>query len=162
MNSSLYKLIQIPTISDEGSLSFAEVHKHIPFAIKRFYLIYNADDGNVRGKHAHRNLQQVLFCIKGSLTVVLDDGTSREQVILDDPSKGVVLGNMVWREMHGFTKDTIVFVVASEFYQESDYIRDYAKFLEFVKESTMEPMTTRKRLANLWGKLQHTIQKGAV
>jgi dTDP-4-dehydrorhamnose 3,5-epimerase-like enzyme len=130
----LYKIITIPTIVDEASLSFAETKKHIPFPINRFYMIYNADEGNVRGKHAHQQLEQVLFCIHGKLKIVLDTGEERKTIILDKPSKGLYLGNMIWREMHEFKKDTVLFVVASKHYNESDYIRDYATFKSIVNK----------------------------
>lgn len=132
MNSDItHAIITIPTVLDEAKLSFAEAARHIPFFIKRFYLIYQADDGAIRGKHAHKHLQQVLFCLRGSITIVIDNGQTREEIFLDSPSKGLYLGNMVWREMHGFTSDTILFVVASDYYNERDYIRDYSEFLEF-------------------------------
>ncbi len=140
----LYKIITIPTIVDEASLSFAETKKHIPFPINRFYLIYDADEGNVRGKHAHQELEQVLFCIHGKLKIVIDTGEVRKTIVLDKPSKGLYLGNMIWREMHEFKKDTVLFVVASRHYKESDYIRDYSTFKSIVSAKKKKQNTINK------------------
>lgn len=122
-------LITVPHIKDEASLVIAEANRHIPFTIRRIYYILNADNGAHRGKHAHRKLNQVLFCIKGSVTIVLDNGKTREEFVLDKPNIGVFMDNMMWREMKDFTKDTVLLVFASEYYDEKDYIRDYDQFL---------------------------------
>lgn len=153
MSTHLYKTIQIPTIIDEASLTFAEAKRHIPFQIKRFYLIYNADTNNIRGKHAHRRLKQVIFCIRGSIRMVLDNGSRREEVLLDNPHTGLLLENMVWREMHGFTKDTILFVVASEYFEERDYIREYDEFIAIAKSRKRFP----EILISLWGFIERRL-----
>lgn len=129
INTKLSKIIEIPLISDGASLCFAESDRHIPFKINRFYYIFSAQDNDHRGMHAHRKLQQVLFCIQGSITLVLDNGFEREEIVLDEPNKGVVLGNMIWREMKNFKKNTVLLIMASEYFNEKDYIRDYDQFV---------------------------------
>jgi len=89
---------------------------------------------NRRGYHAHRDLQQVAICISGSCKFLLDDGRERvENVILDSPNKGLFIDKMIWREMYDFSDDCILLVLASEYYDESDYIRDYEEFLKLIK-----------------------------
>lgn len=107
-----------------------EVGKTVPFAIKRVYYIFGTKVGVSRGFHAHKNLQQVAVCVKGKCRFVLDDGQQREEVWLDSPAKGLLISNLVWREMHDFSLDCVVLVLASECYTESDYIRNYSDFKE--------------------------------
>jgi dTDP-4-dehydrorhamnose 3,5-epimerase-like enzyme len=121
-------MITLPKIEDEGFLCFAEGNNHLPFSVKRFYYIADVVEGAKRGFHAHHETRQVLFCIKGSITIVLDNGQEREKVILDQSNKGIFLDKMMWHEMEDFTEDTVLLVAASEYYDEKDYIRDYKKF----------------------------------
>lgn len=121
------KLVSLPTVTDECSLTFAE-NPLIPFVPKRIYYIYEATTDWPRGYHAHHKTQQILFCLKGSITVVLEDGKQRETVTLDKPNVGVLLEPYIWHEMHDFEKDTILLVLASENYDPDDYIRDYNEF----------------------------------
>lgn len=130
INNSLIKLIEIPEIYDEGQLYFAEVNKHIPFTINRFYLISNVVDRAVRGKHAHRKTKQVLFCVSGSITLILDDGQQKEAITLKKPNIGIFLDTMLWHEMVAFRRNTILLVVASELFDEADYIRNYSEYLQ--------------------------------
>ena len=113
---------------DRGSLVALESHKKIPFEIKRVYYIFDTKSGVVRGLHAHKNLSQVMVCLKGSCRIVLDNGCTKEQVVLDSPDKGLLIDIMIWREMHDFSSDCLLFILASEHYAESDYIRDYDEF----------------------------------
>lgn len=130
---SLITLVELPAYGDgRGDLVSVEGGKHIPFTIKRVYCLYHLGD-HPRGMHAHRQLQQLAFCVHGSCRFVLDDGTKREEVVLSDPRKGLLIGNLVWREMHDFSDDCVIMVLASEHYDESDYIRDYDTFLVTVK-----------------------------
>ncbi len=129
IKTKISKIIEIPKVTDEAYLAFAEGNRHIPFNIKRFYFIYDVNDNAIRGKHAHHKNKQVLFCIKGKIKVILDNGVEREEVILDKPNKGIFLDKMTWHEMVEFKKNTILLVLASEYYKEQDYIRDYGKFL---------------------------------
>jgi len=126
---SLIKWIEFPSLGDDrGSLVALEGTKTVPFDIKRVYYIFDTKQGVSRGFHAHKNLEQVAICVRGSCRMVLDDGTNRVDAILDSPIKGIYIGNLVWREMHEFSEDCVLLVLASEHYDESDYIRDYQDF----------------------------------
>lgn len=118
-----------------GSLIAIEQLKDIPFEIKRVYYMYDTTEGVTRGYHAHKNLQQVLICVHGSCKIRLDNGTEKEIVILDKPYEGLYVSNNMWREMFDFSPDAVLMVLASELYDESDYIRDYDEFLKFIKEN---------------------------
>lgn len=127
---SLIKWIDFPALGDErGSLIALEAEKSVPFVIKRVYYIFDTKDGVARGFHAHKKLQQVAVCITGKCRMILDNGHERKEVWLDSPTKGLVIGDLVWREMHDFSEDCVLLVLASEYYDESDYIRDYDEFL---------------------------------
>lgn len=129
----LANILDFKTNGDErGSLVALESYKNIPFDIKRVYYIFGTKSGVVRGLHAHKNLMQVLICLKGSCRVVLDDGSIKEQVVLNTPNQGLLVENIIWREMHDFSADCVLLVLASENYDENDYIRDYGEFLEVI------------------------------
>jgi dTDP-4-dehydrorhamnose 3,5-epimerase-like enzyme len=128
----LIKWIDFQSLGDErGSLVAVEIgmEKAVPFDIKRLYYIYHTEKGVSRGYHAHKNLKQVAICVSGKCRMVLDDGNGREEVWLDCPTKGLVIENMIWREMHDFSTDCVLLVLASEHYNETDYIRDYEEFI---------------------------------
>lgn len=118
---------------DRGSLISLEQHKNIPFEVKRIYYIFGTKEGVSRGFHAHKNLEQVAICVKGSCRFLLDDGKNKEEIILDNPSIGLYIKNIIWREMHDFSEDCVLIVLASDYYDETDYIRDYNLFLEGYK-----------------------------
>ena len=127
---SLIKWIDFPALGDErGSLVALEAEKSVPFVIKRVYYIFGTKAGVSRGFHAHKKLQQVAICITGNCRMILDDGQQRSEVLLNSPNKGLVIGDLVWREMHDFSKDCVLLVLASEHYDESDYIRNYDDFI---------------------------------
>lgn len=132
-----YKIVQIKTVDagELGKLSFFEGTRDIPFEVRRIYYIYDAPKGTQRGGHAHRNLHQILFCPYGRIEIVLDDAHSRESVMLDAPSKGLLIGPGLWREMIWHTDHAVLCVAASEYYDEHDYIRDYQDFLAYKKEN---------------------------
>jgi dTDP-4-dehydrorhamnose 3,5-epimerase-like enzyme len=131
---SLIKTIDFPPLGDErGSLVALEAHKTVPFDVKRVYYIFGTKPGVSRGFHAHRALQQVSVCVTGKCRMVLDDGQRREEVWLDSPTKGLLIGDLVWREMHDFSPDCVLLVLASEFYDETDYIRSYDEFKRVVE-----------------------------
>ena len=124
------KFIDFQIHGDErGQLIALEENINIPFPIKRVYFMYDTKLGVHRGMHAHKSLQQVLFCVSGSCMIRLDDGKERKEVKLDKPEKGLFIGPGIWREMFDFQMGTVLMVVASEYYNESDYIRDYQDFL---------------------------------
>lgn len=128
--TKLSQIITIPKISDEGSLCFMESKTHIPFEINRVYYIFDVIKNAVRGLHAHKKTDQVLFCISGSITIILDNGKEKEAVTLNKPNMGIYLPRMLWHEMVAFKPGTILLVVASDVYKESDYIRNYSEFLQ--------------------------------
>ena len=127
------KYVFQPHGDDRGQLVSLEEFKDIPFRIKRVYYLYDTAAGMVRGKHAHKCLQQILVCIHGSCKVLLDNGQEKTVVPLEKPYEGVYVSNNMWREMYDFSSDAVLMVLASELYSESDYIRDYDEFLDFVK-----------------------------
>lgn len=122
-----------PHGDDRGQLIAFEENKDIPFHIKRVYFMYDTAPGVVRGKHAHKNLEQILVCIHGSCKIRLDNGKGETKVVpLEKPYEGLYVSNDMWREMFDFSPDAVLVVFASELYDESDYIRDYDEFLKFV------------------------------
>jgi len=117
-----------------GFLSFFEGINHIPFDIKRVYYIYGVPKGIVRGHHAHKNLLQFLWCPYGSIIIALDNGVKKEKILLDNPSEGILVENGLWHTMQWGIDNSVLCVVASDYYDESDYIRNYDDFLRLVKE----------------------------
>ncbi|WP_341201687.1 FdtA/QdtA family cupin domain-containing protein [Planomicrobium okeanokoites] len=131
------KNIKFREIKDErGSLVSLEENSNIPFNIQRVYYLYNLTDNKPRGFHAHKNLKQILICVKGSCKVLLDDGNKKEKYLLNEPNKGLFVDKMIWREMHDFSEDAVLMVLASELYDENDYIRNYDEFLREANEFT--------------------------
>ena len=122
-----------PHGDERGQLVALEEFKDIPFRIKRVYYMYATADGVVRGKHAHKNLEQILVCIHGSCKVKLDNGRETKVVPLEQPYEGLYVANNMWREMYDFSEDAVLMVLASELYDEKDYIRDYDAFLRMVQ-----------------------------
>ena len=132
---SNYELIDFKTLGDErGSLIAIEEGYNAPFDIKRVYYIFDTQQGVERGFHAHINLKQLAIVVKGSCTFIIDDGKTREDILLNNPNKGLLIEGLIWREMKDFSDDCVLLVIASEHYDESDYIRDYSKFLEEVNK----------------------------
>ena len=131
-----YSLIDIKTIDSgyAGKLSFFEERRDIPFEIKRIYYIHGVPNDSKRGAHAHIALKQLLFCPYGKIEIILDDGAERSSIMLDNPSKGLVVGPGLWRDMCWHQADSVLCVAASEYYDEKDYIRDYDAFLRYVKK----------------------------
>jgi len=128
-NSGLLALRHFKDLPD-GNLFIAEAGRQVPFDIQRVYFINTlANPKAIRGKHAHRRLQQAIFCISGSFSLHLDDGRTRQRVRLNDPSCGVLLGTMLWHTMSSFSYDCVILVLASDVFDETDYIRDYAEFM---------------------------------
>lgn len=121
-----------------GQLVALEENKNIPFDIKRVYYMYDTVEGVSRGHHAHKSLEQILICVHGSCCVLLDDGIEKQSVCLNKPNEGLYISNAIWREMYDFSPDAVLMVLASELYDESDYIRDYSEFLEYVNSHIEE------------------------
>jgi len=118
---------------ERGSLIAIEENADIPFSIKRVYYIFDTQAGITRGLHAHRTLRQVLVCVKGTCQVLLDDGMEKISVPMDKVFRGLLVDPMIWHEMYDFSSNCVLLVLASDFYDESDYIRDYREFIELLK-----------------------------
>ena len=128
--SGSYRLIKLPKIHDSrGDLTFIEAERHVPFDIRRVYYLYNVPVDSYRGAHAHRTLQQVIFALSGSFRVKVDNGTSSDEFLLRNPQQGLYIKNLVWREIDSFSQGAVAMVLASSYYDESDYIRNYDEFL---------------------------------
>ncbi|MFO1525297.1 MAG: FdtA/QdtA family cupin domain-containing protein [Turneriella sp.] len=124
--------VYLNMIHDErdGNLVILEALRDVPFEIKRLYYITNLENSvSVRGKHAHRELEQIIFCVQGSFTLGLDDGKSKQKILMNKLNVGVRLGKMLWHTMEDFSDGCVLLVVASDYYKETDYIRDYDNFL---------------------------------
>ena len=129
-------IIELPVISDSrGKLSFVENMNHMPFNIKRIYYLYGSEKSVVRGGHAHKELQQLIISLHGTFNVCLDDGTDRVCYQLDKPWKGLYVPRLMWRDIEDFGPDNICLVLASELYDETDYIRNYEEFKSFVNKT---------------------------
>ena len=118
---------------ERGMLVALEEYNDIPFEIKRVYYMYDTKEGVRRGYHAHKSLEQILICIHGSCKILLDNGQEKKIVSLEKPYEGLYVSNAMWREMFDFSPDAVLMVLASELYDESDYIRNYDEFLEYVR-----------------------------
>lgn len=130
-------MIQFQTHGDyRGELISLEENRNIPFEVKRVYFMYDTKPGVHRGFHAHKTLKQILFCPCGACTVMLDSGKEREYIRLDKPTEGIVVEAGIWREMFDFTENAVLMVLASDYYDESDYIRNYDEFIRYIQEET--------------------------
>ena len=129
-----YRVIDFDVHGDSrGKLVALENNKEIPFEVKRVYYMFDTLPNESRGFHAHKNLEQIIIAMDGSCRFILDDGKKREQVLLNRPDVGLYIGKNMWREMHDFSYGCKLVVLASEFYDEKEYIRDYDEFLESIK-----------------------------
>lgn len=132
-----YNLLNFRVRGDHtGNLVALEKGAEFPFDIKRVYYIWGTDKDAVRGKHAHRKLEQVIVCTSGSCDFLLDDGNERAKVHLDNPTQGLHIKSNIWREFTNFSPDCVVIVLASEHYDEKDYIRSYDTFLKEISKGT--------------------------
>lgn len=126
------------TAEGMGTLSVFEAERDVPFAIKRIYYIHGAPKGVQRGGHAHKALRQLLWCPYGSILIRLDDGTEKTEVLLNDPSKGLIVEHFMWREMIWQQENSVLCVAADSYYDAGDYIRDYGEFKRMVAAHTEE------------------------
>ena len=123
------RLIDLAVRGDErGSLIALEPGKEVPFHIRRAYYIFGTREGVSRGFHAHRRLTQLLVAVSGSCRLVVDDGHGRAEMVLDRPDQGLLVSGLIWREMHDFSNDCVLMVMADQSYDPSDYIRTYEDF----------------------------------
>ena len=127
------KIINLPKICDpRGNLSVAEQMKDVPCDIKRAYWVYDVPGGESRGGHAHKRLKQLVIALSGSFHVTLDNGTEQETVLLNHPWQGLIIETGIWRTLDDFSSGAVCLVLASELYEEDDYIYDYSEFLDYV------------------------------
>ena len=132
---SLFQWEDFPTLGDDrGSLVALEAQKKVPFEIKRVYYLFGTKVDVARGFHAHKELGQLAVCVTGKCRMILDDGVTREEAWLDSPTKGLRIDAMIWHEMHDFSEDCVLLVLASEHYDETDYIRSYHDFMKVLNK----------------------------
>lgn len=131
-----YQLIELPNIIDpRGNLTVAEFEKSVPFQAKRFFMVYQVPLVAQRGEHAHHQCHQFLIAARGRISVIADDGSEREEFILDRPNLGLYLPPLVWGIQYKYSPDACLLVFASDHYDSNDYIRDYSEFIKIIKES---------------------------
>ena len=131
---NIEKISLIPHGDSRGQLIAIEENNDIPFHVRRVYYIYDTNSDVTRGCHAHRTLKQLLVCVSGNCKIRLDDGKESQIVLLDKPNEGIIICDTIWREMFDFSKDAVLLVLASDIYDEKDYIRDYQEFLRYVTD----------------------------
>lgn len=129
------EIIEIPKIEDyRGNIAVIE-NDVVPFEIKRVYYLFDVPSSSHRGGHAHKNLVQLLIPLSGSFDVVLNDGKENQTITLNKPDKGLLIKPTIWRELGNFSSGAVCLVIASEVYEEEDYIREFDQFLEYVNQS---------------------------
>ena len=128
------KIMGLPRINDpRGNLTFVESNHHIPFAIQRVYYLYDVPGGAERGGHAHKALHQLIIAMSGSFDIHLDDGHSKKTVHMNRSYNGLYVCPMIWREIDNFSSGAVCMVLASNYYDELDYYRDYSQFINVVQ-----------------------------
>lgn len=129
------RLVSLPKFTDtRGSLSFVETGRQIDFSVRRIYFLYDMPPDVSRGAHAHKALQQLILPLSGSFDVELDDGCDKACYHLDSPATGLYVCPGVWRDLRHFAPQSVCLVLASQGYDENDYIRDYQEFLRWVAQ----------------------------
>jgi dTDP-4-dehydrorhamnose 3,5-epimerase-like enzyme len=124
------KVLDLPKIQDaRGNLTFIEAGRHVPFDFKRAYFLYDVPGGSTRGGHAHKNLHQIIIAMSGSFDIELSDGVTKKRFHLNRSYFGLYIPPMVWREMDNFSSGSVALVLASEFFSEEDYFRDFSDYV---------------------------------
>lgn len=118
---------------DRGSLIALEENHNVPFDVKRVYYIFGTQPNVRRGYHAHKNLKQLAICTSGHCTFLLDDGKTKEHIKLTSPTQGLLIEGLIWREMYDFSEDCVLMVLANDYYNFEDYIREYDTFIKELK-----------------------------
>ncbi|MDX3775721.1 FdtA/QdtA family cupin domain-containing protein [Chromatiaceae bacterium AAb-1] len=132
---SLFNWINFTAIGDiRGQLVVLEQQRNVPFEVKRVYYLTGLDPKTPRGFHAHKQLWQLAICVQGSCDMVFDDGIERQSINMSSSSGGLLIEPMIWHEMYNFSKDCVFLVLASDYYDESDYIRDFNEFKRLVSK----------------------------
>jgi hypothetical protein len=133
MNLKGCKVIELPKITDpRGNLTFVESERHIPFEIKRIFYLYDVPGGEARAGHALKECHQFIIAISGSFDLILDDGTRRKRFNLNRPNYGLYVPPLIWREIDNFSTNSVCLVIASKFYDEADYFREYREFIKVI------------------------------
>jgi dTDP-4-dehydrorhamnose 3,5-epimerase-like enzyme len=128
------KLIELPRVTDpRGNLTFIEARRNVPFNIERVYYLYDVPGGATRAGHGHRTLRQLMIAMSGSFDVVLDDGHEKRRFHLNRSYYGLYIAPMIWRDLDNFSSGSVCVVLASDYYDESDYFYDYEEFLQATK-----------------------------
>jgi len=136
MNLDNCKMIELPKITDpRGNLTFIETGRHLPFKIKRVYYLYDVPGGAKRAGHGHKTLEQLIVAMSGSFDVELDDGRRKKKYHLNRSYYGLYIPPMIWRSIDNFSSGSVCMVLASDFFKEPDYYRDYPEFLRAAKRS---------------------------
>ena len=134
MEKTIGKVLCLPKIIDpRGNLTVAERMKDMPFDIKRVYWVYDVPGGECRGGHAHKECKEFIIAVSGSFHVTLDDGNNKDTYLLNHPYQGLFVETGIWRTLDDFSSGAVCLVLASDLYDEGDYIRDYDEFLDYVK-----------------------------
>ncbi len=125
--------VTLPRFFDDALLLSTQHRGVLPFAIKRVFFIKDIKKNTIRGKHAHKRTRQALFCLQGSVRILLDNGKRKKVYTLSTPHKGVFIDRLVWSEMFDFSEDALLVIFASDYFTPDEYIRDYKKFLKAVR-----------------------------
>ena len=126
-----YPVVPIPSVwDDRGGLSFAEAERHVPFSIRRVFWIYGVPDGAVRGGHAHWTCAELIVPVAGAFTMVIDDGRERREIRMDSPDNGILVEPGVWCELRDFAPGSVLVVMASQAYDATGYVHDYAQYIK--------------------------------
>ena len=134
MIESKWRIIDLPKVTDvRGNLTSIEANQRVPFAIKRVYYVYDIPGGESRGGHAHKQQQEFIIAASGSFDVILDDGMHKERYHLARSYYGLYVPQLIWRELDNFSTGSVCLVLASDHFDEGDYLRDYNEFTEAVK-----------------------------
>lgn len=130
------KIIDLPKIIDRrGNLTVAEENKNVPFNIKRVYWVYDVPGGECRGGHAHKQCLEFIVAVSGSFTVTLDNGEEKKTYLLNHPYQGLLVDTAIWRTLDDFSSGAVCMVMASELFEEDDYIRDYDEFVKYIQDA---------------------------
>lgn len=134
------RIIELPKIDEpRGNLTFVEGGRHIPFRIERVYYLYDVPGGAERGGHAHKKLEQFILAMSGSFDVILNDGCEQKRIHMNRSYYGLYISPMIWREIDNFSSGSVCMVLASEFYDETDYYRDFDQFRNAVIRQAEQP-----------------------
>ena len=135
MKVSAVRVYHLPVVEDSrGSLSYAEYGELLPFIPIRYFVVFDVPEGQARGGHAHREVEQFLVCVKGRVRVTVDDGSNRDEVLLDGPRLGVYIPPRIWATQRDYSTDAVLLVLSSAAYDADEYIRDYEEFMRIVEK----------------------------